>query len=64
MQVGDLVKNKATGDLSIVTGVGGSGKAMWLTLFSTRYNILGKDVVYHAEYFEVVSKSSPGADVE
>jgi hypothetical protein len=56
MQVGDLVRNKATGDLAIVTGVGGDEAKMWVTLNPTRGSKLGKDIVYHAEYFEVISE--------
>tara|TARA_R100001510_G_scaffold56363_1_gene61770 strand:- start:2417 stop:2596 length:180 start_codon:yes stop_codon:yes gene_type:complete len=56
MQVGDLVRNKATGDLAIVTGVGGNEAKMWLTLSPTRGGKLGKDIVYHAEYFEVINE--------
>jgi len=56
MQVGDLVRNKATGDLAIVTGIGGAETKMWVTLSPTRGSKLGKDIVYHAEYFDVVSK--------
>ena len=57
MQVGDLVKNKATGDMAIITGVGIVENKMWLTLSSIRGIKLGKDIVYHAEYFEVVSEA-------
>ena len=56
MQVGDLVRNKSTGDLAIVTGVGDVEDKMWLTLMPTRGSKLGKDIVYHAEYFEVISQ--------
>ena len=57
MQVGDLVRNIATGDLAVVTGVGGVEDKMWLTLMPTRGSKLGKDIVYHAEYFEIVSEA-------
>ena len=57
MGIGDLVKNKATGDLAIVTGVGGVEGKMWLTLIPTRGSKLGKDIVYHAEYFEVINEA-------
>jgi|TARA_Y100000592_G_scaffold80284_1_gene126794 hypothetical protein len=57
MHIGDLVKNKATGDLALVTGVGGVEGKMWLTLSPTRGSKLGKDIVYHAEYFEVISEA-------
>jgi hypothetical protein len=56
MQIGDLVRNIATGDLAIVTGVGGVADKMWLTLMPTRGSRLGKDIVYHAEYFEIISE--------
>ena len=57
MEVGDLVRNKSTGDLAIVTGVGGDDAKMWLSLSPVRGSKFGKDIVYHAEYFEVVSES-------
>ena len=57
MQVGDLVKNRATGDIALVTGVGGVEGKMWLTLLPTRGSKLGKNIVYHAEYFEVLSEA-------
>ena len=57
MQVGDLVKNKATGDLAIVTGIGGNETKMWVTLSPTRGSKLGPGIVYHAEYFEVISEA-------
>tara|TARA_R100001082_G_C4274768_1_gene121321 strand:- start:46 stop:234 length:189 start_codon:yes stop_codon:yes gene_type:complete len=58
MQVGDLVRNKATGDLAIVTGIGGDESKMWVTLSPTRGSKLGPGIVYHAEYFDVVSEAS------
>ena len=58
MRIGDLVKNKATGDLAIVTGIGGDELKMWVTLSPTRGSKLGKDIVYHAEYFEVISEAT------
>lgn len=57
MQVGDLVRNKSTGDLAVVTGVGSVEGKMWLTLSPTRGSKLGKDIVYHAEFFEVISEA-------
>ena len=57
MQVGDLVKNISTGDLAVVTGVGSVDGKMWLTLMPTRGSKLGKDIVYHAEYFQVISEA-------
>jgi len=35
---------------------GGGEQKMWLTLMPTRGSKLGKDIVYHAEYFEVISE--------
>ena len=58
MQVGDLVRNKSTGDLAIVTGIGGDEAKMWLTLSPIRGSKLGKDIVYHAEYFDVISEAN------
>ena len=49
VEVGDLVRNRVTGCLHIVTGVGGDELKMWITLYGTN------DIVYHAEYFEVIS---------
>jgi len=57
LEVGDLVRNIATGDLAVVTGVGGIEGKMWLSLSPTRGSKLGKDIVYHAEYFEVISEA-------
>ena len=57
MKVGDLVKNIATGDLAIVTGVGGDETKMWVTLSPVRGSKLGHGIVYHAEYFEVINKN-------
>jgi hypothetical protein len=51
MQVGDLVISKATGELSVVTGVGNSILNVWITLYESG------DTVYHAEYFEVISSA-------
>ena len=62
LEVGDLVRNIATGDLAIVTGVGGAGSKMWLSLSPIRGSNLGKDTVYHAEYFEVISEVKEVSD--
>lgn len=51
VEVGDLVRNRVTGCLYIVTGVGGDELKMWITLYGTN------DIVYHAEYFEVISSA-------
>ena len=57
MKVGDLVRNKSTGDLAIITGIGGDAIKMWFTLAPVRGSKLGKDIVYHAEYFELISEA-------
>ena len=44
MKSGDLVRNKATGDLAIVAKRGEGDSA------------LGREIVYLVEYFEVVSE--------
>ena len=56
MNIGDLVKNKATGDIALVTGVGGNEAKRWITLSPIRGSKLGEDMVYHAEYYEVISE--------
>jgi hypothetical protein len=62
MQVGDLVKNKATGDIALVTGTGGDESKMWITLSPIRGSKLGGEIVYHAEYFEVISEVKEVSD--
>ena len=57
MQVGDLVRNRATGDIALVTGTGGNETKMWITLSPIRGSKLGSEIVYHAEYFEVISEA-------
>ena len=59
MRVGDLVRNKSTGDIALVTGTGGAGgdeTKTWITLSLIRGSKLGSEIVYHAEYFEVISE--------
>ena len=60
MRIGDLVKNKATGDIALVTGTGGDETKMWITLSPIRGSKLGSEIVYHAEYFEVISEAKEG----
>ena len=62
MQVGDLVKNKATGDIALVTGTGGDETKMRITLSPIRGSKLGSEIVYHAEYFEVISDAKEVSD--
>ena len=79
MRIGDLIRNKLTGDLSVVTGVGGRrttdetsngiaeehlvesewklGTKSWITLQPVLTSSkLGEGIVYHAEFFEVISE--------
>ena len=62
MQVGDLVRNKATGDIALVTGTGRNETKMWITLSPPRGGEFGGDIVYHAEYFEVISEVKEVSD--
>ena len=57
MKVGDLVRNKATGELAIVTGRGKGELQIWMTLIPFKNGVLAKDIVYLAEYFELVSEA-------
>ena len=63
MKIGDLVRNRATGDIALVTGIGGAEAKMWLTLLPTKGGKLGEDIVYHAEFFEVVCEAE-GEDTD
>ncbi len=56
MQVGDLVRNKATGNMFVVTGVGTEDGKKCITVFHR----LHPTTVYHAEFFEVVSPKKGG----
>ena len=60
MKIGDLVRNRSTGQLSVITGVGKAELTTWLTL----YDGSNGQTVYHAVYFEVVSptKEQEGAN--
>ena len=61
MQIGDLVKNKATGELGIVTGVGEEDTKRWVTLAPVKTTgAMGEDIVYHAEYFDIISEHKGG----
>ena len=55
MKAGDLVKNKATGELAIVRHRGEGDLAIWMTLIPFKGNLIDRDIVYLAEYFELVS---------
>jgi hypothetical protein len=56
MKPGDLVRNKATGDLAIVAKRGEDELDIWMTLVPLEDSALGKEIVYLVEYFEVVSE--------
>lgn len=56
MKTGDLVRNKATGDLAIVAKRGEGDLDIWMTLIPMRNSALGREIVYLAEYFEVISE--------
>ena len=57
MKVGDLVRHKQTGELAVVTSLGDGELEIWMTLIPMKDSVLGKDLVYLVEYFEVVSSS-------
>jgi len=56
MGVGDLVRNKATGNMFVVTGYGMEEDKRWITVFHPLY----PNQVYHAEFFEVISPKKGG----
>ena len=58
MKSGDLVRNKATGDLAIVAKRGEGDLDIWMTLLPLEDSALGREIVYLVEYFEVVSEVS------
>lgn len=57
MKVGDLVRNRASGQLAIVTGQGEGELQIWITLFPISGSFISNEIVYLAEYFEVISES-------
>ena len=56
MKSGDLVRNKATGDLAIVAKRGEGDLDIWMTLLPLGDSALGREIVYLVENFEVVSE--------
>ena len=58
MKSGDLVRNKATGDLAIVAKRGEGDLDVWMTLLPLEGSALGREIVYLVEYFEIVSEAS------
>jgi|TARA_R100000455_G_C6179293_1_gene57761 hypothetical protein len=57
VKAGDLVRNKATGELAIVKSRGDGDLAIWMTLIPSKPNMIEEEVVYLAEYFELVSEA-------
>ena len=57
MKVGDLVRNKATGKLYVVNGVGDGDLNIWITLSPVGKYSPREDVVYLSQYFELVSEA-------
>jgi len=57
VKVGDLVRNKATGELAIVKKRGEGDLAIWMTLLPIDRSVADDDIVYLAEYFELVSEA-------
>ena len=57
MKAGDLVRNKATGELAIVRQRGEGDLAIWMTLIPFNSESIDRDVIYLAEYFELVSEA-------
>ena len=63
LKIGDLVRNKSTGTLYLVTGVGDGEMSIWIMLTEVgESNRSGNnDIVYLSQYFELVSEA--GADI-
>ena len=63
LKTGDLVRNKSTGTLYLVTGVGDGEMSIWIMLTEVgESNRSGNnDIVYLSQYFELVSEA--GADI-
>ena len=57
MKVGDLVRNKASGKLYVVNGVGAGDLKIWITLSPVGDYSPREDVVYLSQYFELVSEA-------
>jgi len=52
-----LVRHKATGELAIVRQRGKGDLAIWMTLVPFRSQMIDKEIIYLAEYFELVSEA-------
>jgi hypothetical protein len=59
LKIGDLVRNKSTGTLYLVTGVGDGEMSIWIMLTEVgESNRSGNnDIVYLSQYFELVSEA-------
>jgi hypothetical protein len=57
VKAGDLVRNKETGELAIVKHRGEGDLALWMTLIPSKPNLIEKEIIYLAEYFELVSEA-------
>ena len=57
MKAGDLVRNKATGDLAIVAKRGEGNLSIWMTLIPIKNSTFQREIIYLAEYFEVISET-------
>ena len=57
MKAGDLVRHKATGELAIVKQRGNGDLAIWMTLIPFKSQLIDKEIIYLAEYFELVSEA-------
>jgi hypothetical protein len=63
LKIGDLVRNRSTGTLYLVTGVGDDEMSIWIMLTEVGESSRGgnNDIVYLSQYFELVSGA--GEDV-
>tara|TARA_Y100000114_G_scaffold92103_2_gene85561 strand:- start:829 stop:1026 length:198 start_codon:yes stop_codon:yes gene_type:complete len=57
MKAGDLVRHKATGELAIVRRRGKGDLAIWMTLVPFKSQLIDKEIIYLAEYFELISEA-------
>ena len=64
MKVGDLVRNKASGKLYVVNGVGDGDLNIWITLSPVGQYNPREDVVYLSQYFELVSEAGKSIEKE
>lgn len=62
MKVGDLVRNKASGKLYVVNGVGEGDLNIWITLSPVGDYSPREDVVYLTQYFELVNEATKGTE--